>query len=356
MPLNQPSSALLNASWKRILISHVIGAAGGAIFYYFSLPLPWMLGAMLFTFTAVMLGLPAQTIHKLRTPVIAIIGVMLGSGFTAEILASAGGWIVSLAFLAFYMAVAAALLVPIYTRIGGYDRNTAYFAAMPGGVNDMVIIGEAMGADGRRIALAHAARIVITIAVVAFWFRVVLGLEVSGNLSNGNYDPMGLRDFLLMTGCAVFGTIMGKKLKFPAHALLGPMVLSALVHVTDMTHSVPPSLLVNICQVFLGTALGVRFVGTPKGMVARSMRLSFVATLITLALTLIFAVAFHTLFDQTTEQVILAYAPGGLTEMSLVALSMGADVAYISVHHLARITMVIAFAPIILKLMLRRGI
>ncbi|NBQ50975.1 MAG: AbrB family transcriptional regulator, partial [Marivivens sp.] len=48
-------------------------------------------------------------------------------------------------------------------------------------------------------------------------------------------------------------------------------------------------------------------------------------------------------------------APGGLTEMSLVALSMNAEVAYISIHHLARIALVIAFAPIVMKWLLRRS-
>ena len=43
----------------------------------------------------------------------------------------------------------------------------------------------------------------------------------------------------------------------------------------------------------------------------------------------------------------LAYAPGGLAEMSLVALALGADAAFVSIHHIARIVLIIAFAPMI---------
>jgi uncharacterized membrane protein AbrB (regulator of aidB expression) len=44
-------------------------------------------------------------------------------------------------------------------------------------------------------------------------------------------------------------------------------------------------------------------------------------------------------------QAFLAFSPGGLTEMSLLTLAMGQDVAYVSIMHIIRITMVIAVAP-----------
>ncbi len=305
------------------------------------------------TFAAVMFGVPAEAAYSFRTPVIAVIGIMLGSGFSVEVISNIGHWILSLSFLAVYLAIAAAIVVPFYMRVGNFDRVTAYFAAMPGGLNDMMLIGEAMGGDARRIILAHAARVVITVAVVAFWFRVVLGLEVSGNLGMGNGAPLGGADVAILLACAVAGVYLGKWLRFPAPGLMGPMLLSAIVHISDVTHSVPPRFLVIAAQVYLGTMMGCRFVGAPKAMVLRSMLLSFGATLITLSVTLVFALAFHKVFGQTAEQVILAFAPGGLTEMSLVALSMNAEVAYISVHHLVRIVMVIGFAPVVMRLLMR---
>lgn len=336
-----------------ISLSLTIGGIGGGIFYYFHLPLPWMLGAMIATFAVVMGGAKLKAPAMLRPIVISVIGVMLGSGFDSGILADARSWAVSLAFLGLYLAVASAIVVPYYTHIGKFDRTTAFFAAMPGGVNDMMLIGEAMGADARKIILAHAARILVTIAVIAFWFRVVLGLKVAGFA----IEPvsLGMMDVAILTACAVAGVYLGGWLRLPAAQLVGPMILSAIVHIAGVTHSAPPAVLVIIAQVVLGTVLGCRFVGAPKPMVVRSLVLSLGATLLTLTVTLVFAVLFHGLFGQTAEQVILAYAPGGLTEMSLVALSMNAEVAYISVHHLARIALVIAFAPIVMKWLLRRG-
>jgi uncharacterized membrane protein AbrB (regulator of aidB expression) len=67
-----------------------------------------------------------------------------------------------------------------------------------------------------------------------------------------------------------------------------------------------------------------------------------------------FAITLHEIFGQTTQQVLLAYAPGGLTEMSLVAIAMNGDVAYIALHHLARIVVLIAIAPSILSWLAKR--
>ena len=47
----------------------------------------------------------------------------------------------------------------------------------------------------------------------------------------------------------------------------------------------------------------------------------------------------------------LAYAPGGLAEMSLVAFGIGQDVPFVATHHLCRIGMVILLAPLAFRLM-----
>jgi uncharacterized membrane protein AbrB (regulator of aidB expression) len=89
--------------------------------------------------------------------------------------------------------------------------------------------------------------------------------------------------------------------------------------------------------------------GASSRLIVETLVLSTIATTVMLALSLGFAVALHNLFGQTAQQVLLAYAPGGLTEMSLVAIAMNGDVAYIALHHLARIVILIAIAPSILS-------
>ena len=48
---------------------------------------------------------------------------------------------------------------------------------------------------------------------------------------------------------------------------------------------------------------------------------------------------------------LLAFAPGGLAEMSLIALALGIDAAYVSSHHVVRIFMIIVAAPLVFRLL-----
>ncbi len=49
------------------------------------------------------------------------------------------------------------------------------------------------------------------------------------------------------------------------------------------------------------------------------------------------------------DQALLALAPGGLTEMGLIALAIQADVAFVALHHVARILVVLVVAPLFVR-------
>ena len=51
---------------------------------------------------------------------------------------------------------------------------------------------------------------------------------------------------------------------------------------------------------------------------------------------------------------LLAYAPGGQGEMNLIALALNEDVAFIAIHHMLRVFLVISAAPIVFAWLKRR--
>lgn len=50
---------------------------------------------------------------------------------------------------------------------------------------------------------------------------------------------------------------------------------------------------------------------------------------------------------------LLAFAPGGVAEMSLVALALGIDAAYVATHHVVRIFIIVVAAPLLFRLVRR---
>lgn len=341
-------------SYTRYGLGLALGTLGGFGFWYLNLPLPWMLGSLLTTMVATVAGLPIIGPNKIRPYVIAVIGVMLGARFSPEVLGQLATWTGTILTLFVYLLVVALAVVPWYRFIGGYDWRTSFFAGMPGGLAEMVEMGEAKGADVKAIILAHSLRIVVTITLIAVWFRVIQGHQVGGG-SLGAGISMEWHEALLLLGAAVVGTILGKLLHMPAPHFLGPMAVSAGLHLFGISEAAPPSILVNAAQIVLGTVLGCRFFGVPLRNLWSAGWLSLGSTVISLAIAMAFSWLMLVLFTVDPQQAILALAPGGLTEMGLIALAIHADVAFVALHHVVRIFAILLGVPLFLSVMERRG-
>jgi membrane AbrB-like protein len=338
----------------RIALALAIGVAGGALFYALNLPLPWMLGALFATMTASVANAPVLAPARVRPAVVAVIGVLLGSRFTPDIIAQAGAWIGTVVILLVYVVCVALVVVPFYRFFGKFDWVTAYFAGMPGGLSEMIEIGEASGAKPAPIILAHSLRIVATIALIAFWFRIVEGHDVGASLG-AVATPLTGFDALLLLASAVVGSLIGIGLRFPAPTFLGPLLVSAVLHLAGFTESAPPGLLVNAAQVMLGTVLGCRFIGIKARTLVPAAMLAIGATVLTLILAFGAGLAMRHLAGISADQALLALAPGGLTEMGLIALAIHADVAFVALHHVVRILFVIVLAPLVFRLLRARN-
>lgn len=333
----------------RTALALLIGLAGGVIAYAIGLPLPWMLGPMIANVAAAMLRAPVKGPAGLRHIVVPVIGVLLGSGVTADMFGLISTWVLTLVLLPPFLLAAAGVSFVIYRRIGGYDPVTAYYAAMPGGLNEMILLGGEAGGSERQIALAHAARVMIVITFVALYFGLVLGVSAGGS-DGANWTGFGaltLRDYAVLGLCAVAGAWLGKIARLPAAPVFGPMILSGIAHYTALVTVPPPSLFVIAAQVTIGTVIGTRFVGAKLADLGRELGLAALSSGIMLIVALGFAEVIVLAGGMPLAQAFLAYAPGGLTEMSLLTLAMGQDATYVSVIHVIRITLVIAVAPLV---------
>lgn len=336
------------------LLCLVLGALGGFVFQLLHLPLPWMMGAMTFTTVAAISGVPIALMPRVRMAFVAVLGIMLGSAFTPQIIDHLQFWAVSFAWLGLYVIVTTFLVRLYYTRIAGYDPVTAYFAAAPGGLSEMIMAGSAFGGDEARISLAHGARILVSVFILSFGYRWFGGYAPPASGLTVSNIPLELVDLIWLMGAGVAGFFGARLLRLPAYALVGPMIVSAGLHVLGVTASKPPAELVAIAQIVVGSMIGARFTGLPLKLVLRGIGLAIGAT----CLLLIVAVAFGFAVEATAEMpfgsAILAFSPGGLAEMSLIALALGVDAAYVSSHHVVRIFMIVVAAPLVFRLLGRQ--
>jgi len=336
----------------KILFALAIGTAGGFIAHELNVPLAWMLGAMSATTAAAMLGLPVALPVAFRLAMLGVLGVMLGSGFAPEILDRIADWSISLLGLAIYTLAVTGIVAFFLRRFCGYDPITAYFSAAPGGLSEMVLVGSQYGGDERVISLTHTSRILLVVLALPFLMQIIFGYTPGPRPAAGApFVESEVFDMLVLTFCGVAGFFAARLAKLPAAAVLGPMLFSAAVHMTGVTSAKPPTELVAAAQVVVGTTIGCRFAGVSMKLVGHTILASFGSTVILVAGGLLFAVALHPLTGLPTIGLFLAFAPGGVAEMSLIALALSIDAALVATHHIVRIFFIVVCTPLLFRLL-----
>jgi membrane AbrB-like protein len=131
------------------------------------------------------------------------------------------------------------------------------------------------------------------------------------------------------------------------------MILSASLHLGGVLEHRPPVELIALAQVILGAAIGARFAGMALGRVWRTILIAGGATVIMVGIAVGMAYGLAPLAGSNGDLLLLALAPGGLAEMSLIALSFGSAAAFVSTHHVVRIVIVVILAPLFYRLVYR---
>ena len=340
---------------KPLLLAIAIGTVGGFVFNWLKMPLAWMLGACVFSTVAAFAGLRIGMRVQLRQGMVIILGVLLGSGFSPDLLQQLGKWAVSLCVLTGMTMTGATLSYFWFRRLTMWDKVTCYFAAMPGGLNDMTMIGGAMGGQERAIALAHALRILTVVLTIPVWYRLVNGATTSVLAMGHGPHTNDWKDYGVLIACGIVGAVAGRLLRLPAAFMMGPMILSAIAHLSGFTDSKPPGELVAAAQVVVGCGIGCRFVGSALDQLHKEVSASVGAAVILILCAVAFAEVTHALTGLNIDATVLSYAPGGFAEMSLIGLALGVEIAMVATHHLFRLFLIILTAPLISRFVLTRG-
>ncbi len=335
----------------RMALTLTLGGAGGILFHELHMPLPWMIGALVFTVVASLSGAPLVRPKRLRLYMVPVLGVMLGAGFTPEAIRHASEWIASLSMLLVYAIGITAMVSYYLVKVAKWDAATSYFSASPGGFGEMALLGEAMGADDRKISLNHSVRIMLTVLVIPFWFKFFEGYQPGNMGALGNMADIRPKDAAILVACAVVGYYVARRLRFPAAQLLGPTLVSAIVHMSGLTEARPPQEIVALAQVVIGASIGCRFLGISLRDMFGTMVQAAGITIFMLGAAYAGAWVVSSFTGLPVNTLWLAFAPGGLAEMTLISLSLGIDVAFVSVHHMVRVIFLVAMAPIAFKLL-----
>jgi membrane AbrB-like protein len=333
-------------------VAFLIGAAGGAAFYLIGAPLPWTLGSLAAVAVVAISGGPWLMPGGVRELARPVVGILAGSAFTPAVLASVGEWWGAIVFVAIYSVLVSALGWLFFRRLCRLDPVTAYFASTPGGLGELTLLGGALGGSMRALVTIHSVRIVAVVFTIPFLLQVLLGGQINrAGLTSAGPQNAVLLDWLILVACGVAGYLVARLFAMRGGAMIFAMLFSAAVHGTGLTQILPPGWLVAGVQVVIGAVAGARFAGI-RWLELRNTVIQAIAWAAVLLATAIGAAALGAmLFERPFAALLLAVAPGGMAEMTIISYALGIETAFVVTSQVCRSFFVLTLAPLFFRLL-----
>jgi membrane AbrB-like protein len=333
-----------------VLNGFLVAGLGVAVFIFLDFPLPWLLGPIFACLIAALVGVPMHGVKLLNDSMRTILGVAVGATFTPAVLGSFPSMIPTLILVPVMVACIGVIGVPYFQKLCGYDFPTAYYATMPGGLQDMLLFGEEAGGNVRSLSLIHATRVLIVVVALPFLLKGIWQADLS-NPPGVPVNAVPVSQLAIMIVCAIVGWQVARKIGMFGAAILGPLVLTAIVTISGNLQFRPPAEAIWAAQFFIGMTIGSKYVGITMDEIRRDLAAGLGFCLILIILTLVFVETIYWLGLASGMEALLSFAPGGQAELTVLALIVGADAAFVVAHHVLRLFIVILGAPIMARVL-----
>lgn len=350
--------------WVALLTSVL---AGAELLDRVNFPAPQMILAIVVGGALALAGkLPAPMPRQLSCGVQSMLGVLMGSYLEISLLSSIGLALIPVLAVTVATLLISLLVAVVFARFAHVELPTATLGLLAGGSAAVVAVADDMDADPRQVAFMQYLRVAL-VAVSAPALGALLN-NSGGNLSSG-HATLGASvtnpdlPFWMIVGrgdqvaglsiaimLCVVGTKLGKRLSLPSPALIGPMLMTAVLTALGVSHGyAPTNLFKDLLFVLIGFEVGTRFTKSVVREMARmipGMTVTIVA-LSAIVAGLAFAVA--TFVDLELSDIYLATTPGGINAVLATAESMDANLPLITCVQSMRLLLMVLMLPLLAK-------
>jgi membrane AbrB-like protein len=286
-----------------------------------------------------------------RVTSLAVVGGVLASTFRPSVVPLISRHLLPVALVicgTLVLSLGVGLLLPVLVRL---DRKTAALGTLPGAASGMLAMSDPLGADARLVALMQYTRVVVVVVAATLVGRFGLGTESMPASGQGLQMAPVSTELLIQNEVATYaltalvaglGAWAGTRLRLPAGALLGPLILGILLEELGVMHLAWPQGVPQAAYLVLGLWVGLLFDGDS---IKRAGRLLPVVLLSAIGLVVACAALGWALSTLTGIDPITAYlatTPGGIDSVAIVALGSGADAPLVLAIQMLRLLAVIA--------------
>ena len=344
--MSAAASRRLAILFRRFAETLVYAALGAAAFGLAGLPAGWLSGAIVGVSAAALSGRPVFVPPQVGRVVYVILGISLGSAVTPETVATMVTWPLSMLALAVAMLAVTISVMAYLKYVHGWDTLSALFAAAPGALAQAMALAQDTGANVRAIAMVQTVRLFILAVALPLVFAAfgVAGLPPP----RGSGDATMMRSVIELAALIVTSAGAGwlaYRFRMPGGLIVGAMAASGILHGSGWVHVFLP-VPVAICSfIIMGAMIGTRLGGANIRQLARLSLVGVGALTVGTAVGCLFAAGVAWALDLRLADVVMAYAPGAIEAMTIIAFALHLDPVFVGVHHLARFTFMSLVLP-----------
>ena len=353
--INFVKSIALNKNEFRLLISLkfivviLVSIPSAIIADYFNIPLAWMIGPMIATSIAALSGLKMVMPKLALSSILIILGLHIGNYIDQSLFNQMLDWIWTTLIMLIYIIVSIFIVSKYLQKFSGYQEKASIFSAAPGALGPLIILAEYEKSDLSQVATSHLIRLIIIITVFPLIILTSSDQE-SSNVSKFDYMSQNHLDLLWLFVSSLFLIFVFSKLRVPAALLSGTLVASGILQVTEIASYKLPDPTINFCLLILGASVGCRFANKTLSEVANNSLHSLVATAILVILGLFAAFIANFFVENNLLTLILAFCPGGIYEVAVIAIAFDLEPDFVAFHHIIRLLFILFTVPIFLRI------
>lgn len=331
-----------------------IGFIGAAVAFYAELPAAALIGSAVAVSLASLGNLTSTIPIGFRAIAFSIIGSSLGSSLTRDFVSQAIHWPLSLLILTICVFTIMISCSFVLIRIFNQSAETAVLATSPGALGYTISIALEGVGDVRSIIVLQSVRLLLIITCLPFVLEYFWG-GGGGSAAGTAVEPMpGGAFIVIFLVTLVLGRVL-ERFKVPASYLLVGTVVSGAAHVLGLVDGRPSSMILFIGFSITGTVVGARFSTISMAELKKLLKASLLVVFLSTFIAAVFAILVASLLSMSYGQVFVAFAPGGVEAMAAMALALHYDPAFVAVHHIYRILLLIFSLPLFLKIINKLG-
>lgn len=332
----------------------VLAVAGGFAFSALQVPAAWLSGPAAAVAIAVMAGFKADIPARVRALALLLLGAIMGASVTPDTLSQLAHSPLTVAGLLACLATVMIAITCYLHFVHGFNWLDAQLSGAPGASFYVLALADATRANVPRVAIVQMIRLVALIILLP---SVFAALGYVGNVAS---SPVALRpvhwpDVALLAVAAGLFAALFEWLRVPTGMMFGSMVAGGLLFGSGAVETGLPEWVMLPGFVVIGAVVGINFQGVSRQEFARTAAAGVGTVLVGSLASLSIALPFAVWTDLPLAQLWLAYAPGGVDAMSVLALAIGLEPAFVAAHHLARFLALAVFLPFWFRSRIRLG-